>query len=49
LLARLLIALGLTAIVDVLGGLLAWRFESGLKAAIFTGSVTRFSSRPFKC
>jgi hypothetical protein len=31
LLARLLIALGLTVVVDVVGGVLAWHFESGAK------------------
>jgi rhodanese-related sulfurtransferase len=32
LLARLLIALGLTVVVDVVGGMLAWHFESGGEA-----------------
>lgn len=37
LLARLLIALGLTVIVDVVGGLLTWHFESGLKGSDIHG------------
>jgi hypothetical protein len=37
LLARLLIALGLTVVVDVVGGMLAWHFESGAKRADIHG------------
>lgn len=37
LVARLLIAVGLSAIVDVAGGLLAWRFESGVKGSDIHG------------
>ncbi|HEY3206989.1 MAG TPA: hypothetical protein VGJ58_08565 [Gaiellaceae bacterium] len=37
LLARLLIALGLTVVVDVVGGVLAWHFESGAKRADIHG------------
>jgi hypothetical protein len=37
LLARILIALGLSAIVDVVGGLLAWNFESGVKGSDIHG------------
>jgi hypothetical protein len=37
LLARLLIALGLTVVVDVVGGVLAWRFESGAKGGDMHG------------
>jgi hypothetical protein len=37
LLARLLIAVGLTVVVDVVGGVLAWHFESGAKRADIHG------------
>jgi hypothetical protein len=37
LLARLLIALGLTVVVDIVGGVLAWRFESGAKGGDIHG------------
>lgn len=37
LLARLLIALGLTVIIDLIGGLVAWNYESGLKGSDIHG------------
>ena len=37
LLARILIALGLSVVVDVVGALLAWKFESGLKGSNIHG------------
>jgi hypothetical protein len=37
LLARLLIALGLSAIVDLVGGLVAWHYERGLKGSDIHG------------
>jgi hypothetical protein len=37
LLARILIALGLSIIVDLVGGVLAWVFESGLKGSDIHG------------
>jgi hypothetical protein len=37
LLARLMLALGLSIVVDVVGALLAWRFESGVKGSEIHG------------
>lgn len=37
LVARLLIAVGLSAVVDVVGALLAWQFESGVKGSDIHG------------
>jgi hypothetical protein len=37
LLARILLALGLSVVVDVVGALLAWEFESGVKGSDIHG------------
>lgn len=37
LLARILIALGLSAFVDLVGALLAWKYESGIKGSDIHG------------
>jgi len=37
LVARLVIALGLSAIVDIVGGVLAWQFEAGVKGSDIHG------------
>jgi hypothetical protein len=49
LLARVMIALALSLVVDAVGAGLVWYFEHGAKLATSTTSGTRSSSRRFSC
>jgi hypothetical protein len=49
LLARILIALALSAVVDLVGALLAWEFESGVKGSEITDSGMHSSSPACSC
>ena len=49
LLARLVLAFGLTILVFVIGAVLTWVFETGQKGVTFTDSVMQRSLRGCNC
>jgi hypothetical protein len=49
LLARILLAVGLTLVVDIVGAPLVWDFESGANGSEIHGFGDALSSRPSSC